>query len=307
MQILSILLVVFFASLSVHAQDVPLGGADPTNPVVMTLETLYADLQEQRGSLTVPVHNAGHSWSWFSFRGHRVLFDRPIQFPSRSLEIPQEIGALDASYNWAFSNSKGEITSVSAGIGTTGRRLFDTENVTALSLNALHERKLENKNNWLFGLNYSNNRAVYNNIPIPIVAYVWNGERSKIVAGLPFVFGLWRPMPVIVSAMLSPFFIMAETSVFAYGPVQVYGNYSWAPRVFQNLDSSDRARRLFYVKQELGFGLRVPFSRTSNVSVGYAHDFGRRFYFGTSVSAADSETVSWDAVDAIQAKLKWTF
>lgn len=307
MQNLVCLTFLVLTSVTASAQDVPLGAADPTNPVSIALETLHADLQEQRGSVTIPIHTAGRSWSWLAFRGYRALFDQSILFPSRNLTVADDIGAVDANYNWAWTNDKGEITSVSAGIGVTGRRLLNPDNVTAISVNALHERKLENKNNWLFGLNYSNNRTVFNNIPIPIVAYVWNGERTKIVAGMPFLFALWRPMPVILSAMVSPFFAMAEASVFALGPIQVYGNYAWAPRVFQNLDSTDRDARLFYVKQELGFGFRIPFSRTSHVSIGYAHDFRRSLFFGTSLSNAESEKISYGAADAIQAKLKWAF
>jgi hypothetical protein len=292
---------------SAEAQEMPgMGPADPSNPIAFSGETQFLDIEEQRGQVAIPVYKGEKNWSWIAVRGQRVLFDKPIVFQDRNVEIPQEIGSLDVSGNFAHQNLLGETTTYSASYGTSGRSLFNADNVRTITANYVTESK-DGINNWIFGLNYSNNRTILNNIPIPIVAYAWNFEKSKVVLGAPFLFGMWRPMPLILVGMASPFFAMTEASYFVYGPIQLHAGLAWLPRVFQSLDSADRNQRFFYEKFELTAGVRIPLSRTNNVSLSYVVDTNRQFYLGQSRSEMTSAVVSRERARGIQLKAKFSF
>lgn len=284
-----------------------MGAADPANPIAFSAETQYLDIEEQRGQLAIPIHKGDSNWSWIALRGQRVLFNRPVMMADKNLEIPQEIGSADISANYASTNLLGEVSSYSLSYGTTGRRLFDADNTKTITGNWMIEKKSGEKHNWLFGLNYSNNRTILNNIPIPIVAYAWNFEKSKFIVGAPFLFGLWRPMPLILMAVASPFFAMTEASYFVYGPLQLHGGLAWLPRVFQSLDSADRNQRFFYEKTEWTAGLRLPLSRTNSVSLAYAYDFNREFYLGQSRDERASEVVTRGGSGGLQMKARFSF
>jgi hypothetical protein len=301
------LFLALFSPSNAVAQEMPgMGGADPSNPIAFSGETQWLDIEEQRGQLAIPLHKGDKNWSWLAVRGQRVLFHQPVVFRDRNVEIPQEIGSLDVSGNFAHQNVLGETSSYSASYGTSGRSLFSADNVRTITANYMTESKV-GTNNWIFGLNYSNNRNILNNIPIPIVAYAWNLEKSKFIVGAPFLFGMWRPMPLILVGVASPFFAMAEASYFVYGPVQLHGGMSWLPRVFQSLDSADRNQRFFYEKVEWTAGVRLPLSRTNSVSLSYVLDTNRQFYLGQSRSEMSSAVVQIDRAAGIQMKAKFSF
>lgn len=290
-----------------HAQEMPgMGGADPSNPIAISGESQFLDIEEQRGQIAIPVHKGEKNWSWIGVRGQRVLFDKPIVFQDRNVEIPQEVGSLDVSGNFAYQNVLGEVSSFAASYGTSGRTLFSADNVRTITANYMTESKV-GTNNWIYGLNYSNNRNILNNIPIPIVAYAWNLEKSKFILGAPFLFGMWRPMPLILMGIASPFFAMTEASYFVYGPVQLHGGLAWLPRVFQSLDSADRNQRFFYEKVELTLGVRLPLSRTNNISLSYVVDTNRQFYLGQSRSDMTSAVVQKERARGLQLKAKFAF
>ena len=280
-------------------------GSDPQNPIGFAFDQLQTDLEDQRLSISLPTHTHEASWSTATVRGQRLLFQNERQLDG--VLIPQEVGSADVGFSWTGVNASSEQTSASVSVGTTGRRLFHEDNGRSLGATVVTEKKDSPTTSWLYGLSYSNNRTVLNNIPIPIVARTWTAEKYKLVLGAPFVFLLYKPMPLVMTVFGTPFGAGAESSYYVYGPLALYGSYGWQPRVFQNLDPRDRNERFFYEKHQAGAGVRMALSAKSHVSIGYVYDFDRRLFMGRSLTNKRSDVVYLPNAGGFQLRAKLSF
>jgi hypothetical protein len=205
-----------------------------------------------------------------------------IQSPTTSITVPDEL--WDAEVGGAFNTElkQGRELNLSAGVGSASDAPFETSRETTLRLGAAYSKPSGSSNLWLFTLNYSNNRAFANNIPIPGVAYMINSpaHRLNLVLGFPFINVIHQSTERWMNrlTLLGPTNITAESAYSIAGPVKMYSMLEWGQSSWLRKDRPERDVRLIYDRKKWSAGLQGPLSKRvrGNFSAGY--EFGRRFF-----------------------------
>jgi hypothetical protein len=263
-------------------------------------------LTETRLQAAVPFYKSEKSiWS-VSARGHALALGETLRLADRAFDIPKDFGSAELGLSANFPREKGG-QGFNAGLGTTGRRLFESENSRAVSLTYFKEWKTAPDTSWYFLLSYSNNRTNFNNIPLPGVAYGLQRESLRIMAGFPFFFLSWMPRPWLLNSTLSPFSSNLDLGYMVSGPWQVMAAFAWQPRSFQNLAPDIDGERLMFDKKEAALGLRAAFGPLHSVSLAYVYQFDRRFFIGESITERKSSAADLDDAGGIQFKMRTAF
>lgn len=263
-------------------------------------------LTETRLQGAVPVFKSEKSiWS-VTARGQTLSLGETLRIGDRNFDIPKGFGSAEMGVSAFFPRESGT-RGFTASFGTTGRRLFDSENSRVISLNYFSDWKTSPQTSWTFFLSYSNNRTFFNNIPLPGFAYTYTQDSFRIMAGLPFAFISWMPRPWILNASLSPFNSNADAGYMISGPWQVMASFNWSPRAFQNLTPDVNDERLMFDKKEAAIGARAAFGPMHSVSIAYVYQYDRRFYVGQSLSSRESTAADLADSGGIQFKMRTAF
>lgn len=312
--ILSWLLIILSSSLSL-AQDMPFA-SDLNNPFSFFIEHNHigsagandghrSELDSESMNIGIPLYSDLTNKYYSTIKAEHLRTSDKLTIPERNFDIPQDLGKADVGFGWVGANAEDEHTSASFSVGRSGNQLGDSHNITELGATVSTEVRRFNGDSWIFLINYSNNRTMYNNIPIPGVAYMLSGDNYKLLLGAPFLALNWRPMPVMFNTFLSPFAAYAELSMFALF-FQIYTGASWQSKSYQNL-TGDNSERLLYERTEWFSGLRMPLGKGSNFSAGYIYDFNRRFMLGKSLSNGTAWPTRLEDAGGFQARLRLTF
>lgn len=301
-----------FGSIAASAQDAFFTTGEGLEKIGLVLEHQQfaaagpgtsLEIQEQRGAVSFPVHKGESSTLALTARGQRTLLNRSLVFADRGVAVPKEFGTVEVGAAYTKKTLTSGRMSVSGTIGAAGTRVLDNGRSPILTANFVLDKPAAEGNSWLYFVNYSNNRTLLNNIPLPGIAYSFNKPTSKIVVGLPFSFLLFRPDPWLFVSVLSPFFATADLGYRVWGPIQIYSSVGWTPRAYQNLvDGSED--RLIYNKKEAALGARAFFGPLGSLSIAYVQEFDRKFLLGRSVSDASSDKIPVDASGGLQLKMR---
>ncbi|MBX3020550.1 MAG: hypothetical protein KF799_02635 [Bdellovibrionales bacterium] len=261
--------------------------------------------EEQRMSLNGALFSNSDSSFSLIARGDKLRLGKPIVFQDRALTIPQEFGSAEVGFSWNQRDWMENKFALSATYGAAGTQLLDNGKRAIVSANLSWERASYSTHSWIYFVSYSNNRPTLNNIPIPGIAYSEKGKTYHLLLGVPFAFVNWRPDPLSVSLMLSPFAASSDIGLRILGPIQLFGSIAWAPKSYQNLiDKEDEA--LIYDKKELAGGLRLFLGPRFGFTASYTHAFDRRFLIGKSVLDSTSDKVAIDDSDGFSIKLRFS-
>lgn len=307
---ISVLLVLnFFVSCTpVFAQDMPFTGVNPRGLVAGEFATTggKSPYEESKLQLNVPVIKGEKSTWLATARGNLISLDDTMIIADRGYEIPKDFGGADVGFAASFPGEKVN-RGFSASVGTTGRSLLDDDNSRVYSATYFSDWKAANGNSWYFFVSYSNNRTVFNNIPLPGVAYGINRETFRFMAGFPFVFVWWAPKPWMFTASASPFHTGVEGAYLLHGPWQFAAGGSWQPRSFQNLAPDINDERLLFDKKEWTIGPRMSFGPANSLSLMYVYQFDRRFFIGKSLTERNSTATELADAGGLQLKFRASF
>lgn len=290
------------------AQELPYLGA--TGRTVVSFEHSRTDegvsLTETRAQAAIPFYKTEHSTWSASFKAYDLVLGDTLHLADRQFEIPKHFGGADIGLGANFQGDK-RTQGFSASVGSTGRQLLDSSNSRAVSLVYFHEWKVAEDRSWHLVVNYSNNRANFNNIPLPGFAYSIQRPGLRLMAGLPFAFVFWMPRPWIVNAGVSPFGANAEGGYLISGPWQAMTGFSWQPRSFQNLAPNVNNERLLFDKKEWMAGLRAGFGPMNSISLAYVYQYDRRFFIGKGLSNRRSDAANLEDAGGVQLRFRASF
>ncbi|MBX3033245.1 MAG: hypothetical protein KF865_04910 [Bdellovibrionaceae bacterium] len=301
----------------VLAQDMPFLGDEGGNPFVFVLESLHAApaeatggpktaMSEQKMLMSLPLVT-GEETSWKAvLKGQRMTLDEDLVIADRNFTLPRDLGSAELGLGWQRRSSPQRRLSVVGALGSTGRSLLSNRNAVEVSFNVLSENKVDDEGTWIYFLNYSNNRTLLNNVPLPGFAYVLKRDSTVYVMGVPFIFFFKHSGRWLMNAALSPFFVGSEVT-YIWGWPQFFAGLGWMPRSYQNLVTDDAEDRLFYEKKEGTLGLRLPFGKQKSASLAYVHNFDRKFYLGESTGKIHSDVLTLKNAGSLQFKMKYTF
>ncbi len=210
------------------------------------------NLNDENAFVSVPLYEDKDNVYFATFREQQIQLSGQITIPQESYVVPRGFGRADIGLGWINGNLLDGHSGLAASIGTSGPVAFN--GLPEISATYFAEWRRWNNDAWIFILTYSNNRTVLNNVPLPGVAYVVNGDTYKLILGLPFLFLNWRPGPILINGGLSPFSANADVNLIA-GSFQPFTGFSWAPKSYFEYVQSRFQRQLFLRKARMDGGV----------------------------------------------------
>ena len=164
----------------------------PTEPV--TGQATHLGYEQQDLSLAVPLWQDGCDRISASANVHAETFDTGAILPTTDERFPSELYdvRLGTAYQHMFDN--GWVGGANVSVGSASDHPFDGIRDMTLGATASLRVPQDERNAWLFSLNYSTNSQVLYNIPIPGVAYFYNPtDWFQAMVGFPFANMTLRP------------------------------------------------------------------------------------------------------------------
>jgi hypothetical protein len=113
--------------------------------------------------------------------------------------VPDRLYDLRGDVSWRHPVRDGQVLGVSVGTVSATDRPFHDSGVIGFSAMASALLPASERSSWMLLLSYSNDRARYNNIPLPGFAWMWRDRPLMptfiATVGFPFAVVAWNPDP----------------------------------------------------------------------------------------------------------------
>lgn len=204
-----------------------------------------------------------------------------------------DLHSVQYGFVWAHEGEDKNTWGVSGNYGSASDKPFDSADVSSFDLTLTRKISKTATSSWIYFLNYSNNRTILNNIPLPGFAYTFMEEdkTSGGVIGLPFVSYWWRPTQrVFISAL---YFVPAKLNLQAgymlWGPFQLNARLEHGQQTFFRAGRSDKKEQIYYETSKAAVSIKTFLGKDTFFDLEYARIFNRSLYDGTSAFKATSE------------------
>jgi hypothetical protein len=317
-----IFLFTFLAALSARAQlEFPTLGAGPGEGKVLirTSGSIYDSAAVGEGTSTrmqqslllasVPVAKTDTD-TWSATASVATLHtDNAFLLPSAT-RVPNTLQNINfgANYNHKLEGKK--FWGVNLSYGSASDRPFSESSVSTVGANFSYLLSAEETSSWVLIVNYSNNRPILNNVPLPGFAYSYTPSKEfRGIFGFPFVFTRWEFQPAWSWTFIILGFSVVKTEVAysVWGPLQIFSYYDFSQQPFLLRDRTDRKQRLFYNEQRLVFGVRAPLGRSVLAELTAGQAFGRSFFRAESYEHRNEDLRSLDSANLLQLTLNARF
>ena len=168
-----------------------------------------------------------------------------------------------------------------ASYGSSSDKPFHNQSLTTFNLTAFYF-----KENWFYALNYSNNRAIFNNIPLPGIGYIHKTDSLTATFGLPFANVVWKATEktlVMISAMV-PYAYRININYFIIGPVQTYAGADSQMQSYTLKDRPIDDERLYIKSKNLFIGIKSPLSKNIVFDIEAGQTFDREMIYSKALS-----------------------
>ena len=236
-------------------------------------------VHQENVSVRIPVIRTDQNALAFSARYNSMMI-----YPGNSAAPNLYDIEMAASYTHEIEEKR--MWSLGASFGSASDQPFEDSSVSTLSTTAFYSLPSTEISSWLFIVNYSNNRTVLNNIPIPGFAYNYTPSKTfRGIFGIPFAMIYWRFAERWNLSFFSALFVTkTEIAYSVMGPVQVFTGLDLFPRTFLKYGRANDKERLYYDEKKLVLGLRSPVSRILFTQLEGGYSFSRRFFTAESYS-----------------------
>lgn len=171
--------------------------------------------------------------------------------------------------------------SVSARYGSASDKPFEDPTVTTLGVTAFYSYPSDETSRWLLLLDYSNNRPILNEIPLPGFAYFYAPSKTfRGVFGVPFVSLNWDyaekwGMEVFT---LVPWIFKASVNYKLNEYARIYTGIDFSQVTYYLYSRENRNDRLFYDEKKIFLGVKSPLSKSVFAELEMGHAFDRAFF-----------------------------
>lgn len=305
-----------------HAQlEGPLSG-DPTDPKWSAKvsgsvygETSSGDALQTVGlsqhgvNLTAPIFKSpAHALS-FSATYNELDIATQAHLPNTGRQVPEMLSNSNFGLTYAQKLESGKYWALNGSFGSASDQPFSHPNVDTLGANFFYTTSVSEQETWLFIVNYSNNRPILNNIPLPGFAYLYMPSKTfRGVFGFPFAFFRWEFQPDFAwSFFVASFSILkTELSYSIKGPLQVFTSFDFSQQPFYMRERDNTKDRFFYDEKRLAVGIRSPLNMNLMADLSGGVAFDRNFFEAEGYEKAYQNRLSigatWFAAANISAR-----
>ncbi len=244
-----------------------------------------SDVQQASAFALVPVSSSEKHLLSLSASTQILALDTVQTLPGSARSIPGTLWNVSFGASYLRNYSSGDSSTFSASFGSASDRPFTAGHVNAIGATAVYSHPSGDRKTWLFLLNYSNNRAFMNNIPMPGVAYVFVDESRTFnaVIGIPYLSVRWEFVPSWTVSFSSHItYLRTDLSKRLFGPAQLYAFFEWNQQPYFRSDRTDRSLRIFFDEKKVGLGLKSPLSSFLMADLSFGLSADRRVFEAVS-------------------------
>lgn len=242
-------------------------------------------------------------FSAFHTDSNRVL-------PQNNISLPHDLKNISFGTSYSHNLEPGKYWGLTASYGSASDRPFSGSDVQVIHANIFYGFPSSEWSNWILLLNYSNNRAFLNNIPLPGFAYIYRPSPTfRGIFGIPFAMIDWKFSPGW-SLAVQQFGISkskAELAYAVFGPVQTFVSGEYDQQPYLRAGRSGSADRLTYDEKRLLLGIRSPLSALLLAEISGGHAFDRSFFEASRYSRRNDNRVRMDNGMVLQLQLSARF
>lgn len=204
-----------------------------------------------------------------------------------------DLHSVQYGFAWAKEDDDKNTWGLAGNYGSASDKPFDGADVTSFDLTLTRKISKTPTSSWLYFLNYSNNRTILNNIPLPGFAYTFMEEdkTSGGVIGLPFVSYWLRPTDRLFMSVL--YFIPAKLNLQAgymiSGPFQLNAKLEHGQQTFFRAGRAEKKEQIYYETSKAALSVKTFLGKDTFFDLEYARIFNRSLYDGTSAFDETSE------------------
>lgn len=228
----------------------------------------------QAFDLSGPVlRNEQESWT-ASISGNELAVNPTQGTLSRFYDLKFGMGytkALDDKRLW----------SASVRYGSASDRLFANPSVSTIGATWFYSYPVDETARWLYLVDYSNNRPILNNIPLPGFAYFYTPSKTfKLVVGVPFASVNWEfhERWGLEGFTLLPWIIKGHVFYKLNDHAKVYAGLDFSQVTYYRAERANNEERVFYDEKRLFLGVKSPISRHLLADLELGHAFDRAFF-----------------------------
>nr|WP_295902724.1 hypothetical protein [uncultured Bdellovibrio sp.] len=276
---------VFFFALSSHAFELTSGLTPPKmQKVMLSYSGLFhdkSDFPQERASTSyqsmnfiAPVYKTDNEAVSFSLSGSQLSI-RPAQNNFSELYDMQ----VGLGYTKALDEQR--LWSVSARYGSASDKPFEDSTVTTLGITAFYSYPSDETSRWLLLVDYSNNRPILNEIPLPGFAYFYAPSKTfRGVFGVPFASVNWDYAEKwgLEIFTLVPWVFKGSINYKLNEYARIYTGLDFSQVTYYLYGRANRNDRLFYDEKKVFLGIKSPLSKSVFAELEAGHAFDRAFF-----------------------------
>lgn len=207
--------------------------------------------------------------------------DTDARLPDTRQRFPGELWNVRVGTTYQQRLTNGWIGGGNLVIGSPSDRPFASGDEILVNASGFLIVPDSEQSEWVFFLNYSNNRDFLQHVPLPGVAYGYRpDERLSVLAGVPVSMVRWTPIErlELEASYFIPRTVHAKVGYHLVESLQLYAGFDWASQRYFRHDRYDSDDRLFYFEKQVAIGARWDIQENIwlDVSGGWAFD---RFWF----------------------------
>jgi hypothetical protein len=200
--------------------------------------------------------------------------------PDSGVPFPDDLWSVSVGATYRYLFKSGVVLGGSVSIGSASDEPFHSSREIVESVVGFVKLPSGERNAWLFGLAYSNNREYANSFPIPIIEYFFNPSWDfHAVVGFPMESLEWRATEdltfQLTYALIHNIHALAKYRVA--DPLRVYVGFDWTTEGYLLVDRPDPKDRFFYDEKRAKGGVRLEFGEGWSFDLSAGYVFGRKY------------------------------
>ncbi|MBX3018159.1 MAG: hypothetical protein KF767_09745 [Bdellovibrionaceae bacterium] len=226
----------------------------------------------------------------------------------QAFPAPSSLEDREFSLHASYRQDENAVWGLNTNYGSASDRPFDGGDVSVFGVTLSHRSKTSETTQWIWFLNYSNNRVILNNVPLPGFAATFHNEEKTRggMWGFPFVM-LWaRPTPKTFASafLLFPAAARVQAGYLFWGPLQVNAKLEYGQQVYMIANRPRREDRLFVEGARGLLTLKAYLGAQTFFEVEAGRAFGRSLFQGRSSFERDSGNLDLPDENVIAASLQ---
>ncbi|HLY73300.1 MAG TPA: hypothetical protein VKU80_04210 [Planctomycetota bacterium] len=200
--------------------------------------------------------------------------------PDTGSTFPDELWNVNIGATYRYLFESGVVLGGTVGVGSASDRPFHSRHEIVESVMLFVKLPVAERDAWLLGLAYSNNRDYANSYPVPLVEYFYNPSWDfHAMVGFPMEFLEWHPARDLTLLLIYSLIhnIHALASYHAADPLRLYIGFDWNTERYLLADRPETDDRFFYDEKRAKGGVRLELGEGWSLDLSGGYAFGRKY------------------------------